>query len=36
MSDAEAVLKKGAAKPGGVDATGCGTTGEGCFVVGGM
>ena len=36
MSDAGAVLKKGTAKPGGVDATGCGTTGEGCFEVGGM
>ena len=36
VSDADAVLKKGTAKPGGVDATGCVTTGEGCFEVGGM
>ena len=36
MSDAGAVLKKGTAKPGGVDATGGGIAGEGCFEVGGM
>ena len=35
-SDAGTVLKKGTAKPGGVDATTGGTAGEGCFEVGGL
>ena len=37
MSDAEAVLKNGTAKPGGgAAAIDGGAAGEGCFVVGGM